>query len=108
MSAEPIELRIVRLETEVKRIDVTLQAIAKLTELTEGHTERLYAIESTLAVHSTKMDALATKQELSALAIEMHKGFGAMHKEFTAQTRQFVAWIAIIAGMAVAALKYLP
>ncbi len=104
MSADSLEIRIVKLESDVRRIEAWSErferidkALVKLTELAEGNQVAIKLLIATAA----------TKEELHELRVEMKDSTIALQREFTIQTRQFIASVAVIAGLAMTAAKML-
>lgn len=99
MSADSLEIRLVRVESDIRRIDATAEP---RFERIEKRLDKLDARVEALIQQSTVIDrgvaliisTCATKEELQ--------------REINAMTTRFIRWIAFIAGAAVAALKYLP
>lgn len=81
MSADSVDVRMGKIETDVHSMDARLGKIE-----TDVRT-----IETDLKIIKATM---ATKEE--------------MHKELAAQTTRFAGWMFVVASMAVAAMKYLP
>lgn len=119
MSADSLEIRVVKIESDIRRIDSVSEprferieaALAKLTDLAERQDARLTNVESTIKVLQA---TCATKEDLQRMSADMHKSIADVHKEISIQGSRYTgwllavgAWMFIVSGMAVAAIRYL-
>jgi prophage DNA circulation protein len=111
MSADSLEIRVVKLESDVRRIDTTTQALVKLTEFAERNE---VAIKVLIATSATKEELQRVNTDVQKGIAEMHKGIAEVHKEISAQGSRYTGWLLAVAGwmfvlsgLVVGAVRYL-
>lgn len=105
MSADSLEIRVVRLEADVRRIESVSEPRFERIE------QRLDRLEAKLDKLDSKIDALAMQMTTLDHGIKLIVTTCAtkeeLQRELNSTTKVFIGWIALIAGLAIGIAKYL-
>lgn len=85
MAADPVEVRLTKIEAELRTLDVDVKILK--------------------ATAATKEDLA---RAMGSMSVDMQKLTAEMHKEFSGMTVRMVTWMIAVVGLGVGFMKFLP